>query len=145
MAEYLGQPEATAQVIIEEDWVRTGDIGRIDADGFVFVEDRLKDIIITGGENVYGPEVESVFAEHPSVSEVAVIGLPDTTMGETVVAVVVPSAGQEIEAAALIEYAHGRLAGYKCPRRVEVVDVLPRNASGKVLKRDLREALTPRG
>jgi len=144
MAEYLGQPEATAQVIVEEDWVRTGDIGRIDADGFVFVEDRLKDIIITGGENVYGPEVESVLAEHPSVSEVAVIGLPDTTMGETVVAVVVPSAGQEIEAAALIEYAHGRLAGYKCPRRVEVVDVLPRNASGKVLKRDLREALAPR-
>jgi acyl-CoA synthetase (AMP-forming)/AMP-acid ligase II len=138
---YLGQPEATAEVIVEGDWMRTGDVGRIDADGFIFIEDRLKDIIITGGENVYGPEVESVIAEHSSVSEVAVIGLPDPRMGETVVAVVVPAVDSTIDAGELIAHARERLAGYKCPRRIEILDALPRNASGKVLKRELRERL----
>lgn len=141
MVGYLGQPEATAAVIVDGDWVRTGDVGRIDADGYVFVEDRLKDIIITGGENVYSPEVESVIAAHASVSEAAVIGLPDHRMGEMVVAVVVPAEDGSVDDAELIAFARERLAGYKCPRRIEVVETLPRNASGKVLKRELRDRL----
>ena len=144
MIGYLGQPEATAQMIVEGDWVRTGDIGRIDEDGFVFVVDRLKDLIISGGENIFSPEVEAVLAEHPSVAEAAVIGVPDETMGESVMAVVVPAPGSTIDPGALIAYAREHLAGFKCPRAVEVVDVLPRNASGKVLKRELREYLQAR-
>ena len=144
MIGYLGQPEATAQVIVEGDWVRTGDIGRIDEGGFVFVVDRLKDLIISGGENIFSPEVEAVLAEHPSVAEAAVIGVPDPTMGESVMAVVVPAPGSTIDPEALIAYSREHLAGFKCPRAVEVVDVLPRNASGKVLKRDLREHLQAR-
>ena len=144
MIGYLGQPEATGQVIVEGDWVRTGDIGRIDEGGFVFVVDRLKDLIISGGENIFSPEVEAVLAEHPSVAEAAVIGVPDPTMGESVMAVVVPAPGSTIDPEALIAYSREHLAGFKCPRAVEVVDVLPRNASGKVLKRELREHLQAR-
>ena len=139
MIGYLGQPEATAQVIVEGDWVRTGDIGRIDDDGFVFVVDRLKDVIISGGENIFSPEVEAVLAGHPSVAEAAVIGVPDPTMGESVTAVVVAAPGVTIDPAALMAYSREHLAGFKCPRAVEVVDALPRNASGKVLKRELRD------
>lgn len=144
MIGYLGQPESTAQVIVEGDWVRTGDIGRIDDDGFIFVVDRLKDLIISGGENIFSPEVEAVLAEHPSVAEAAVIGVPDPTMGESVMAVVVAAPGTMIDPDGLIAYARGRLAGFKCPRTVEVVDALPRNASGKVLKRELREHVQAR-
>lgn len=139
MIGYLGQPEATAQVIVEGGWVRTGDIGRIDEEGFIFIVDRLKDLIISGGENIFSPEVEAVIAEHPSVAEVAVIGMPDPAMGESVMAVVVAVPGATIDPAALMAYSRERLAGFKCPRAVEVVDALPRNASGKVLKRELRE------
>ena len=98
---YLGKPEETAAVITEDGWFRTGDMGKVDADGFVYVEDRLKDMIITGGENVYSPEVERVLAEHPSVMEVAVIGVPDDRWGETVKAVVVPRPGHRIDEADL--------------------------------------------
>ena len=139
MIGYLGQPESTAQVIVKGDWVRTGDIGRIDEDGFIFVIDRLKDLIISGGENIFTPEVEAVIAEHPSVAEAAVIGMPDPAMGESVMAVVVAVPGATIDPAAIMAYSRERLAGFKCPRAVEVVDALPRNASGKVLKRELRE------
>ena len=139
MIGYLGQPDATSQVIVDGDWVRTGDIGRIDEDGFVFVVDRLKDLIISGGENIFSPEVEAVLSEHPSVAEVAVIGVPDPTMGESVMAIVVAAPGTTIDPEALIAYSRAHLAGFKCPRAVEVVDALPRNASGKVLKRELRE------
>ncbi len=141
MIGYLGQPESTARVIVSGDWVRTGDLGRIDEDGFVYIVDRLKDLIITGGENVFSPEVEAVLAKHPSVAEVAVIGVPDPVMGESVLAVVSPAPGERIEPEQLITYARGHLAGFKCPRAVEVVDTLPRNASGKVLKRELREQI----
>lgn len=139
MVGYLGQPEATAQVIVDGGWVRTGDIGRIDEGRFIFVVDRLKDLIITGGENVFSPEVEAVLADHPSVAEAAVIGVPDPTMGESVMAVVSAAPGETIDPDGLIAYARERLAGFKCPRSVAVVDALPRNASGKVLKRELRE------
>ena len=141
MQGYLGKPEATAQVIVDGGWLRTGDIGRMDEEGFIFIVDRLKDIIITGGENVFSPEVESVVAEHPSVAEVAVIGMPDPTMGERVTAVVTAAQGKTVDPDDVITFTRTRLAGFKCPRTVVVVDELPRNASGKVLKHELRTSI----
>jgi acyl-CoA synthetase (AMP-forming)/AMP-acid ligase II len=137
MTGYLNRPEATAETITADDWVRTGDIGRLDADGYVYIEDRLKDMIITGGENVYGPEVESVLIEHPAVADAAIIGVPDDYWGESVKAIVVPSA--EVDANDIIAFCRGHLAGYKCPRTVDFVPSLPRNPSGKILKTALRE------
>jgi acyl-CoA synthetase (AMP-forming)/AMP-acid ligase II len=136
---YLGKPEETAQVITEDGWFRTGDMGKVDADGFVFVEDRLKDMIITGGENVYSPEVERILAEHPSVMEVAVIGVPDDTWGESVKAVVSLKPGSTATEEELIAFCQESLAKFKCPRSVDVVELLPRNPTGKFLKRELRK------
>jgi len=138
MKGYHGRPEATAEVITEDGWFRTGDIGHLDADGYLFVSDRIKDMIITGGENVYSPEVERVLSEHPAVLEVAVVGVPDDTWGEQVKAYVAFHEGKEASEVELIEWCRERLAHYKCPRAVEVVPALPRNPTGKVLKRDLR-------
>ena len=138
MAGYLGKPEATAEVITADGWFRTGDMGAVDADGFVFVQDRLKDMIISGGENIYSPEVERVLAEHPAVLEVAVIGVPDDRWGEVVKAVVALKPGTTASEAELIEYTRERLAHFKCPKSVDVVEALPRNPTGKILKRDLR-------
>jgi acyl-CoA synthetase (AMP-forming)/AMP-acid ligase II len=135
MAGYLGKPEATAETVVDG-WVRTGDVGRLDDGGFLFLEDRVKDMIITGGENVYSPEVERVVAEFPGVAEVAVIGIPDDRWGEQVKAVV---AGDQLDAEKIVEFCRERLAHYKCPRSVDVVEALPRNATGKILKRSLRE------
>jgi acyl-CoA synthetase (AMP-forming)/AMP-acid ligase II len=137
MKGYHNKPEATAEAITEDGWFRTGDIGRVDADGYIFVEDRLKDMIISGGENIYSIEVERVLAEHPAVAEVAVIGVPDEKWGESVKAVV--SLEGEVSAKELISWARERLAVYKCPKTVDVVDALPRNPTGKVLKKDLRK------
>jgi acyl-CoA synthetase (AMP-forming)/AMP-acid ligase II len=137
MSGYLNRPEATAETITADDWVRTGDVGRLDADGYVYIEDRLKDMIITGGENVYGPEVESALIEHPDIADAAVIGVPDDFWGESVKAIVV--ATTQLDPADVIEFCRGHLAGYKCPRTVDFVESLPRNASGKILKTDLRE------
>lgn len=137
MSGYLNRPEATAETITADDWVRTGDIGRLDADGYLYIEDRIKDMIITGGENVYGPEVESVLIEHPAVLDAAVIGVPDDFWGESVKAIVV--ADGALDANDIIEFCRGRLAGFKCPRTVDLVAELPRNASGKILKAVLRE------
>lgn len=139
MTGYLGLPEATAEVIVDGGWLRTGDVGRVDTEGFVFIEDRLKDMIISGGENIYGLEVEGALESHPAVAEAAVIGVPDPLMGESVLAVVVAVPGSTIDPEDLIEHARQHLARYKCPRRVVIVDELPRNASGKVLKAALRE------
>ncbi|BBX04773.1 long-chain fatty acid--CoA ligase [Mycolicibacterium moriokaense] len=137
MKGYHNKPEATAEAITEDGWFRTGDIGRIDEEGFIFVEDRLKDMIISGGENIYSIEVERVLAEHPAVVDVAIIGVPDEKWGEVVKAVV------ELEGEAteeeLIAFARERLAAYKCPKSVEVRDELPRNPTGKILKKDLRK------
>lgn len=141
MTGYLHQTEATAEAITSDGWVRTGDMGRIDDGGFVFVDGRIKDVIITGGENVYSLEVETVLASHPAIAEVAVIGVPEPVMGEMVVAVVVAAPDARVDAGVIIAHARDRLAGFKCPRRVVVVDALPRNAAGKVLKRDLRERI----
>lgn len=139
MKGYLGKPEATAEAITEDGWFRTGDIGHVDEDGYVYVSDRLKDMIITGGENVYSPEVERVLAEHPAVAEVAVIGVPDDRWGESVKAVVSLAPDGEADGAALIAWCRDQLAHFKCPRSVDIVEALPRNPTGKILKRDLRQ------
>ena len=136
---YLGKPEATAELLTEDGWLRSGDVGRVDEDGFVFIEDRVKDMIITGGENVYSPEVERVLAEHPAVLELAVIGVPDERWGESVKAVVALKPEQAVDPQELIDFARERLAHYKAPRSIDVVEALPRNPSGKILKRDLRK------
>ena len=138
MQGYLGQPEATSEVITDDGWFRTGDMGKVDADGFVYVEDRLKDMIISGGENIYSPEIERVLAEHPAVMEVAIIGVPDDRWGETVKAVVSLHPGAEATAEELIAYCREHLAKFKCPTSVEFLEALPRNPTGKILKRDLR-------
>ena len=137
MKGYHNKPDATAEAITEDGWFRTGDIGRVDPEGYIFVEDRLKDMIITGGENVYSIEVERVLAEHPAVAEVAVIGVPDEKWGEAVKAIV--SLEGEATEADLIAWAAERLAKYKCPKTVDVVDELPRNPTGKIVKKDLRK------
>lgn len=137
MVGYWNKPDQSAESLVDG-WLRTGDAGRMDADGYLYIEDRVKDMVITGGENVYPAEVERVLIQHPSVAEVAVIGLPDEKWGETVHAVVTPESGSEPEAAELITYARERLAHYKCPTGITFVDALPRNPTGKILKRDLR-------
>lgn len=136
---YLGRPDATAEAIVEGGWLRSGDMGRVDEGGFVFIEDRLKDMIITGGENVYCPEVERVLIEHPAVAEVAVIGVPDEKWGEAVKAVVVLTPDGSVGEDELIEYARAGLAKFKCPSSIDIVGNLPRNSTGKILKRSLRE------
>ena len=137
MSGYLNRPEATAETITADEWVRTGDVGRLDADDYVYIEDRLKDMVITGGENVYGPEVESVLIEHPAIADAAIIGVPDDYWGESVKAIVV--ATTEVDPDEIIEFCRRHLAGYKCPRTVDFVPSLPRNPSGKILKTALRE------
>jgi acyl-CoA synthetase (AMP-forming)/AMP-acid ligase II len=139
MKGYLGKDEETAKAIDENGWFRTGDIGRMDEGGFVYVEDRLKDMIISGGENIYSPEVERVLAEHPAVAEVAVIGVPDDTWGEVVKAVVGLKQGTTATETGIIDFCRKRLAHFKCPKSVDIVEALPRNPTGKILKKDLRE------
>jgi acyl-CoA synthetase (AMP-forming)/AMP-acid ligase II len=138
MKGYWKQPEATARAIVDG-WYATGDVGSRDEDGYLYLRDRRKDMIISGGENVYSAEVERVLGDCPEILEVAVIGVPDDRWGEAVKAVVVRRAGSQIEAADVIAYARTRLAGFKCPKSADFVDALPRNATGKVLKRTLRE------
>jgi acyl-CoA synthetase (AMP-forming)/AMP-acid ligase II len=141
VAGYWNRPEETAALRDEDGWLRTGDAGHFDRDGFLYITDRIKDMVITGGENVYPAEVEKVLAGHPGVAEVAVIGTPDQQWGEVVTAVIVPTSGSTIDLAEIQTFARQHLGGYKIPRRVEVVPELPRNASGKVLKRTLRADL----
>jgi acyl-CoA synthetase (AMP-forming)/AMP-acid ligase II len=138
MAGYWNRPDATEVAIDADGWYRSGDAGHLDEDGYLYITDRIKDMIISGGENVYPAEVERVLVEHPAVAEVAVIGVPDERWGEVPKAVVVPAPGQVVDEAGLIAFCRERLAHYKCPRSVEVVDELPRNQAGKVLKKDLR-------
>lgn len=139
MAGYWKLDEATAATLAPDGWLRTGDAGYIDEDGYLFIHDRVKDLIITGGENVYPAEVESAVYGHPAVAEVAVIGVPDDQWGEAVKAIVVPKPGMTIDSADIIAFARGRIAAFKAPKSVDVVAALPRNASGKILRRELRE------
>jgi acyl-CoA synthetase (AMP-forming)/AMP-acid ligase II len=133
---YWNDAEATAATLTPDGFYRTGDVGTLDADGFITIVERLKDMVITGGENVYPAEVETVLAGHPAIADIAVIGIPDERWGETVHAVVVAEPGLDTDE--LLSFARERLAGYKCPTGVTVVDELPRNATGKVLRAALR-------
>lgn len=138
MAGYWRMPEATAAALTPDGWLRTGDAGYLDEDGYLYIHDRIKDMIISGGENVYPAEVEKVLSDHPQIAEVAVIGVPHPKWGEAVKAVVVPRPGAGIDPAEIIAWARPRIAGYKLPKSVDVVASLPRNASGKILRRELR-------
>lgn len=136
MAGYHNKPEATAKAMIDG-WYHSGDAGYLDADGYLYIHDRVKDMIVSGGENIYPAEVENALHEHPAVADCAVIGVPDDKWGEAVKAVVVKRA--EVTPEELIAFAKERIAGYKVPKSVDFIDALPRNPSGKILKKDLRE------
>jgi acyl-CoA synthetase (AMP-forming)/AMP-acid ligase II len=138
MQGYWGRVEAT-QRALRNGWMYTGDAGYMDDDGFVFVVDRLKDMIVTGGENVYSAEVEQALAQHPAVAACAVIGVPDGEWGERVHAVIVLKPWQEATVQAIREHCKSYIAGYKCPRSVEFMAALPLSGAGKVLKTRLRE------
>jgi long-chain acyl-CoA synthetase len=139
---YWNDAAATAATLTPDGFYRTGDVGTLDADGFITIVERLKDMVITGGENVYPAEVEAVLAGHPAVADVAVIGIPDDRWGETVHAVVVAGRGLDargLDTSELLSWARARLAGFKCPTGVTVVPELPRNGTGKVTRAALRE------
>jgi long-chain acyl-CoA synthetase len=142
---YFNRPQETAAALTPDGWLRTGDGGYVDAEGYLFLTDRIKDMIVSGGENVYPVEVEEALSQHPGVAEVAVIGVPDERWGETVKALVVARPGSTPTAEELIAFARERLAGYKLPRSVDFVEELPRTPSGKVLKRELRKRYTGNG
>jgi acyl-CoA synthetase (AMP-forming)/AMP-acid ligase II len=138
MRGYWQREKETAQAI-RGGWFHTGDAGYLDEEGFMFLKDRVKDMIVSGGENVYPAEIEAVLMGHPEILECAVIGVPDAKWGETVKAVVVRRGGTLLSETTLIEWSREKLAGFKRPRSVDFVEALPRNASGKLLKRTLRE------
>jgi acyl-CoA synthetase (AMP-forming)/AMP-acid ligase II len=138
MRGYWNLPEPTAEAL-RGGWMHTGDAGILDDEGFLYIQDRVKDMIVSGGENVYPREVEDVLFQHPAVADVAVIGVPDERWGEAVKAIVVRKEGETVDADALLAYCKGQLGGYKRPRSVDFIEALPRNPSGKVLKKDLRE------
>lgn len=137
MSGYWNLPEASEKALWRG-WMHTGDAGTLDDDGYIYVQDRVKDMIISGGENVYPREVENALFAHPAIADAAVIGVPSQQWGEEVMAVVVLKKGHDATADEIIEFCKGKIAGYKRPRRVEFIAELPRNASGKVLKKDLR-------
>jgi acyl-CoA synthetase (AMP-forming)/AMP-acid ligase II len=138
MRGYLDDPEATAAAFDDEGFLHTGDLGTIDADGYVRIVGRIKDMFIVGGFNAYPAEIENLLLRNEKVGQVAVVGIPDERMGEVGMAFVVPRPGLTIEPDELITWAREEMANYKVPRRVEIVDELPVNASGKVLKYELR-------
>jgi long-chain acyl-CoA synthetase len=143
MAGYYDRAEETGAALMPDGWLRTGDGGYQDDDGYLFLTDRIKDMIVSGGENVYPIEVEEALSQHPAVAEVAVIGVPDERWGETVKALVVRAPGSTANAGELVAFGRGRLAGYKLPRSIEFVADLPRSPAGKVLKRELRARYAP--
>ena len=138
MKGYYNRPEATAESI-RDGFFHSGDAGYMDQDGYLYIHDRVKDMIVSGGENVYPAEVESAIFDHEAVADVAVIGVPDDRWGETVKAVVVLKPGRSLEERSLIDFCKSRIAGFKCPSSVDFVAELPRNPTGKILKRELRE------
>lgn len=142
MAGYYNRPDATAEAV-RDGWFHSGDVGYLDEDGFLYITDRTKDLIIRGGLNVYPTDVEATLYEHPAVIEAAVVGAPDAALGEQVHAFVVTRPGMSADEADLLAHCKERLATYKTPVRVHFRDVLPKNAVGKILKRELRDELTP--
>jgi long-chain acyl-CoA synthetase len=142
MRGYLNQPEATAATIVDG-WLRTGDVGRFDADGYLVLVDRIKDLIIRGGENLYPKEIENALYSHPAILEAAVVGMPDPVLGEVPVATVAARPGTRVTAEELLEHCRGRLAKIKLPTRIDIVATLPKNAVGKIDKPLLRRNFTP--
>jgi acyl-CoA synthetase (AMP-forming)/AMP-acid ligase II len=138
MSGYWNLPEETAKTL-RDGWLWSGDAGYFDEDGFLYIHDRVKDMIISGGENIYPAEIESALYGHPAIADVAAIGVPDERWGEAVKAVVVRAKDAEITEGEVIEFAREKIAHYKCPKSVDFVDELPRNATGKILKRELRK------
>jgi long-chain acyl-CoA synthetase len=138
MKGYWNKPEETARAITDDGWFKTGDAGYW-RNGYLYLHDRVKDMIVSGGENVYPAEIENVLMAHPAVADCGVIGVPDEKWGETVKAMVVKAEGADPSAEELIAYCRERLAGFKCPTSIDFIDALPRNPSGKILKRELRE------
>jgi long-chain acyl-CoA synthetase len=138
MKGYWKMPDETAKSIDADGWFRSGDAGYLDEDGYLYIHDRVKDMIVSGGENVYPAEVENVLMAHPGVADVAVIGVPHEKWGETPKAIVVRQPGVEVAEQEIIDYARERLAKFKCPTSVDWAEMLPRNPSGKILKKDLR-------
>jgi acyl-CoA synthetase (AMP-forming)/AMP-acid ligase II len=137
-ARYWNNPEANA-ALYTGDWLHTGDLGRLDEEGYLYFVDRKKDLIKTGGENVYPQEVEAVLNLHPAIAEVTVIGLPDPFWGQAVTAVIVPRDGGDVSLEEIKAACEGKIAGFKIPRAIRLVDSIPRNETGKVIKRELRD------
>jgi long-chain acyl-CoA synthetase len=137
MKGYYNKPEATAETL-KDGWLHSGDIATRDEDGFYFIVDRTKDMIIRGGFNVYPREVEEILIKHPAVSLTAVIGIPDEKQGEEIKAFVVLREGKQATTDELREFARAHMAAYKYPRQIEIVDSLPMSATGKILKKELR-------
>ncbi|MGW0586364.1 fatty acid--CoA ligase [Streptosporangium sp. NPDC002607] len=140
MLGYWKLPEATSETLVDG-WIRTGDAGYLDAEGYLFICDRIKDMIITAGENIYPAEIENALATHPAIKECAVIGIPDDRWGEVVSAYVVPRPGAHVTARDLMLFLRGRIADFKIPRQFNIIDQVPRNASGKILRRKLRSTV----
>jgi len=138
MVGYWNRPEDTAEAIDADGWFKTGDAGYLDDDGYLYIHDRVKDMIVSGGENVYPAEVENALSSHPAIQDVAVIGVPDEKWGEVAKAIVVKVADAEVTPEEIIAFGREQLAGFKTPKTVDFVDELPRNPTGKVLKKDLR-------
>lgn len=143
MSGYHKLPDATASAFVKGGWYRTGDAGYLDEDGYLYLYDRVKDMIVSGGENIYPVEIENALHEHPGVRDCAVIGVPDERWGEAVKAIVVREPGHDCTAEELIAFARERVASYKAPKSVDFVDALPRNPSGKILKKELRRPYWP--
>ncbi len=139
MKAYWNRADATAEAIDADGWFKTGDAGYLDEEGYVYIHDRVKDMIVSGGENIYPAEVENALFGHPSVADAAVIGVPDDRWGEAVKAIIVRKPGEAADAGAIIQWAKTQIAGYKVPKSIDFIDALPRNPSGKILRRELRE------
>jgi len=135
---YWNRPDDTADAI-RDGWLHTGDVGYFDSEGYLYIHDRLKDMIVSGAENVYPAEVERVLTEYPGIADVAVIGVPDKRWGEAVKALVVAKPDTTLIEKDIIEYTRIHIARFKCPKSVDIVDSIPRNPSGKILKKQLRE------
>ncbi|MGD9742214.1 MAG: class I adenylate-forming enzyme family protein, partial [Dongiaceae bacterium] len=138
MKGYWNRPEATAETL-RNGWLHTGDVGYLDAEGYLFITDRMKDLIISGGSNIYPREVEEVLCAHPAVAEAAVVGVPDAKWGEAVKAILVLKPDRSASEAEIVEHCRARMASYKKPQSVDFVEALPKSALGKVLKRELRD------
>jgi acyl-CoA synthetase (AMP-forming)/AMP-acid ligase II len=138
MKGYWNNPEVTRAAFFAGGWLRTGDAGYFDSDGFLYIHDRIKDMIVSGAENIYPAEVENALMNHPAIADVAVIGVPDERWGEAVKAIVVLKPDEGATQADIIAFVRARIAGYKLPKSIDFVPALPRNPSGKILRRELR-------